>query len=244
VVGIQSASDETRRSIFGRTETRDEILQADAILSRHGVGKHYDFLIDHFWESDDELEQTFALVSELQRPFHLNMHSVVVLPHTELARRAVREQKLTEQEILEAITADPRTSSRRVNWVRGVPDPGSPARRHWLFLVFSSARPFVPRWLVERLARSRVLRRHPGLLGGDMGLVNWIAEEDTMRFAMTRRGSRLFSALSARWPALAGRLSRLSLFLEWLARVGQRILTRVWQGTVRRIGQATSEASS
>jgi radical SAM superfamily enzyme YgiQ (UPF0313 family) len=223
VIGVQSASDETRRLVFGRTETTEDILRADAILSKYGIGKTYDFIIDHFWESSDELETTFHLLCRLRKPFYLNMHSLILLPQTELARRAVREGRLTEEDIMKAITADPRTSSRRINWIRGVPDQDSAARRYWLFLVFSSARSFVPVPILRFVASLRFLRRNPDLLGEDMGLVNWIGKEDTLRFSSLFAKSSFLECLLGDRTSLGRWLSQRFLFLEWLARLGHRL---------------------
>ncbi len=243
VLGVQSAHDETRREVFERTETTEDILRTDAILSKYGVGKTYDFILDHPWESPDELEALFELGCRLKKPYYLNMHSMVLLPETELARRAVREGRLTQEQILSAITADPRTSSRRIHWVRGVPPQSSAARRYWLFLVFSSARAYVPVWVLRLVARIRLLRRHPTLVGSDMRLVDWVGQEDTLRFvAFFQRKSRLRWLINDR-TRLGRWLAQRALFLEWLARLARSVLTQGMRGAARRLGRASAVPS-
>ena len=96
VTGIESASEETRKKVYLRTESTEDTIKADRILSKYGIRKTYDFIIDHPWECQTELHDTFEFALNMKKPFELNMHSLVLLPGTELAKRAIRENLSTE----------------------------------------------------------------------------------------------------------------------------------------------------
>jgi radical SAM superfamily enzyme YgiQ (UPF0313 family) len=141
IVGIESASDITRKEVFLRTETRDAILNADGILSRHGISKHYDIIIDHPWESETELQETCELFTDLQRPFTLNMHSCILLPGTRLAERAIQEGLVKdEEEIIRNVTSDSFAVSRKFQWIRGVPTQKDHMREFWIYLILHTDR--------------------------------------------------------------------------------------------------------
>jgi radical SAM superfamily enzyme YgiQ (UPF0313 family) len=234
VVGIESASDRTRRQVFQRTESRDDILQADRILSKYRVCRMYDFILDHPWENEEELKETFDLVTELKMPFLLNMHSLILLPGTKLARRAIREGLSSEGEIINEIVCDTRSSSRRIQWVRGAPTQEKPERRYWLFMISAAANETLPRVFLRALAGSSVLRKHPEILACGEGIGEWRVETGVPRvLSNIYRRSKWLQRFFLRNPVLKMRTREVLLSLqqryqalEWLAYVTYRVVTR------------------
>jgi hypothetical protein len=165
ILGIESACEETRKKVFLRPESNDEIVKVDAILHKYGVQRAYDLIVDHQWESPTELADTFELVSRLQNPFKVNMHSLILFPETQLAKRAIREGLAKdEHEIIEGIFADLNDSRQKFQWVRQVPVQRDLGRAYWVFLILCLGNPKIPTRLVKFLSRLKLLRKHPELL--------------------------------------------------------------------------------
>ena len=165
ILGIESACEETRKKVFLRPESNDEIAKVDEILHRHGVDRGYDLIVDHLWESPTELQDTFNLLSRLNNPFKVNMHSLILFPETQLAKRAIREGLARdEQEIIAGIFSDMQDSRHKFQWVRKVPVYQDLHRAYWVFLILCLGNPKIPTRLVKFLAGIKLLRRHPELL--------------------------------------------------------------------------------
>jgi radical SAM superfamily enzyme YgiQ (UPF0313 family) len=138
-VGIQSASDQTRRQVFGRRESREAILETDRTLARHGVQRSYDFILDHPWEDEEELQHTHELLMKFERPFSIGMHSLVLLPRTRLAERAIEEGLIDDEDrLIEDMTSDTYGISRRIYWIGGIPDQEDLIREYRIRLLFSA----------------------------------------------------------------------------------------------------------
>ena len=233
-VGIESGAPVTRRNVFFRTETNEEIRRADRVLSRPNILKTYDFIIEHPWESPTELEENFDLLESLQPPFQINMHNLFFLPRTALADRAVQEGVTTEAAMLDAILADPHQAARRIRWTRGIPLQSDPHRARWIFLIMCLGNPRIPRTLVRWLAHNRFLTRHPGLLtdltvidmqegAGDFGA--FVAELWKQQTGL----GRWFARGARRESVLMGGCRRLPL-LAWRAVLVYRAAAR-WKKT-------------
>ena len=232
-VGIESASEETRRKVFLRCETTEEILQADTVLSEHSVIKTYDFILDHPWQCPDEWEGTFDLITKLKRPFLLNMHGLILLPGTELALRAIREGVSCEDDILAGITADTRSSSRRIQWIRGVPSQEDSWRAYWLFMIFSAASTFVPVALVRAVAYSAVFQRYPGIFGDSERNLDWLVR-DSLPLGLSKAYRRfewlqrfLRKRPGVRRIAKSLILSHYVAAAYWVLYVSYRVVTRM-----------------
>ncbi|MBF0318648.1 MAG: B12-binding domain-containing radical SAM protein [Nitrospirae bacterium] len=177
MAGVESASFKTRREAFHRGETNQNIIDAIAILQKYGLKITVDMILDHPWESTSELKETFELVMALPRPFTVAMHSMTLLPNTELAKRAVREGFTTEEEIIANIVSDPQESAKTYNWCKGAPIQNNSARAYWIFLIMCAANPEIPKWFVKLLASSNFLKTYP-IGQRDIQVVTWKADEE------------------------------------------------------------------
>jgi len=158
-VGIQSGSDQTRQQVFGRRESGEEILATDQMLAKHGVGRSYDLILDHPWESETELQDTHELLMKCKRPFSIGMHSLVLLPRTKLAERAIEEGLIDDEErLIEDMTSDAYSVSRRFHWMGGIPDQEDLIREYRIRLLFSAQSPWMPKWLIEAALSPRILK--------------------------------------------------------------------------------------
>ncbi|WDV45061.1 radical SAM protein [Clostridiaceae bacterium M8S5] len=100
VVGIQSGSFNIRKNVFNRPETQEEIINSSKILVKHKVPVIiYDFMLQHPFESLDDLKETFELCTKLEKPFKLQLHGLNFLPGTDIVDMAVEAGHLTKQEL-------------------------------------------------------------------------------------------------------------------------------------------------
>jgi radical SAM superfamily enzyme YgiQ (UPF0313 family) len=158
-VGIQSGSNQTRRQVFGRSESGEAILATDQMLANHGVGRSYDLILDHPWESETELQDTHELLMKFKRPFSVGMHSLVLLPRTKLAALAIEEGLIDDEErLIEDMTSDTYSVSRRIYWHGGIPDQEDLIREYRIRLLLSAQSPRMPKWLIEAALSPRILR--------------------------------------------------------------------------------------
>ncbi|MBN2400244.1 MAG: B12-binding domain-containing radical SAM protein [Candidatus Aminicenantes bacterium] len=164
MVGIESASATVRKEVFCRPESREDILAADRILTKHKIEKHYDFIVDHPWETRNELGDTFNLLCSLKRPYEVNMHSLILLPNTELAKKAMQEGKIKKGDVIGNIVERPYEASRKFQWSRGIPQQKSIEKSYWLFLISCLGNPAIPLGLIRFLQRKAILKKYPQLL--------------------------------------------------------------------------------
>jgi anaerobic magnesium-protoporphyrin IX monomethyl ester cyclase len=211
-MGIQSGSDQTRRQVFGRSESREAILATDQTLTKHGVRKSYDFILNHPWESETELQDTHELLMKCKRPFSIGMHSLVLLPRTKLAARAIEEGLIdNEERLIEDMTSDAYSVSRRILWIGGIPDQEDLIREYRIRLLFSAQSPWMPKWLIEAALSPRILKSRRSvkyLLGAIKGGQLWIGRFRTglrsAERAVRRPLKRFISRLISKGPRVAG----------------------------------------
>jgi hypothetical protein len=232
ILGIESACEETRKKVFLRPESNDEIVKVDTILHKYGVDRGYDLIVDHQWESPNELPDTFDLVSRLNNPFKVNMHSLILFPETQLAKRATREGLAKDEgEIIEGILSDVNDSRNKFQWVRRVPVYEDLHRAYWIFLILCLGNPKIPTRFVKFLSRIKLLRRHPELLT-DAHVIDMRKENDDFGLyvmSLYRRSSLLsgvFRAFPRFEKALDSALKRSTPFAMF-SYLAHRILGRL-----------------
>ena len=100
IMGIQSGSDRIRHDVFHRYETREDIIEATRIISESGVfWASYDFMVQHPFESTEDLKDTYRLVKDMYGPFELQLHGLNFLPGTDIVPMAVEAGYFTEEEM-------------------------------------------------------------------------------------------------------------------------------------------------
>ncbi len=116
IMGIQSGSERVRRDVFHRYETQDEIIRATQTIKEAGVfWASYDFMLQHPFETIEDLRQTYFLVKELREPFELQLHGLNFLPGTDIVDMAI-EQGIVTRERMEEIMYAPMSEQFRTYW--------------------------------------------------------------------------------------------------------------------------------
>jgi anaerobic magnesium-protoporphyrin IX monomethyl ester cyclase len=100
-MGIQSGSKKIL-SFYGRHTSREKILNASKILASY-IPKinppYYDLIIDNPVETEEDKLETLALLRKLERPYLLFVHSLRVIPGTELCEFSKNNQQFSFQPI-------------------------------------------------------------------------------------------------------------------------------------------------
>lgn len=100
VMGIQSGSPRVRKEVFHRTEKQEDILLADKIFHDCKVPQIiYDFMLQHPFETENDIQQTYELCMQFQPPFELQLHGLKFLPGTDIVDMAVKMNILTPEDL-------------------------------------------------------------------------------------------------------------------------------------------------
>lgn len=100
IMGIQSGSEHIRRDIFHRYETQEEILNATRHVKESGVFRVcYDFMLEHPFETTDDIKETYNLVRQICTPFELQLHGLNFLPGTDIVKIAVDGGYVSSEEM-------------------------------------------------------------------------------------------------------------------------------------------------
>jgi radical SAM superfamily enzyme YgiQ (UPF0313 family) len=155
VVGIQSGSVQVRREIFRRTESQDRIIESSRILSDCKVPiVSYDFMLQHPFETLQDLKDTFSICLDLKPPFELNLHGLNFLPGTDIVQMAVSKGLFSETE-MENTMYGAMQNQYDLYWGSGHKTGG--AGNVWMSLIyltqFKRLRPFLCR-LADRYEKS------------------------------------------------------------------------------------------
>lgn len=116
IMGIQSGSDRIRRDIFHRYETQEEIITATKTIREAGVfWASYDFMLQHPFETIEDLKDTYYLVKKMQLPFELQLHGLNFLPGTDIVDMAIEQGIVTKGE-MDAIMFAPMAEQFNAYW--------------------------------------------------------------------------------------------------------------------------------
>lgn len=132
IMGIQSGSESLRRSIFRRFETQQDIIDAARIIHESGVNwASYDFMLQHPFESVEDLKETYFLIEKLFPPFELQLHGLNFLPGADIADMAVKQGILTSGQ-MDAIMYAPMQKQFDTYWSR----ENKPLNRLWYRMIY------------------------------------------------------------------------------------------------------------
>lgn len=106
IMGIQSGSEHIRRDVFHRYETQEDIIESTGIIRDSGVyWASYDFMLQHPFETIDDLKETYFLVKKLRPPFELQLHGLNFLPGTDIVDMAIAQGKVSREQMDEIMYA-------------------------------------------------------------------------------------------------------------------------------------------
>lgn len=100
IMGIQSGSPHIRKEVFHRYETQEDILKAVQAIRDAGIfWSSFDFMLQHPFETLEDLQATYQLVRQFPSPYELQLHGLNFLPGTDIVPMAVEQGYFTEEEM-------------------------------------------------------------------------------------------------------------------------------------------------
>lgn len=143
IMGIQSGSERVRREVFHRYESQEDILRAVRAIRQAGVWGSFDFMLQHPFETIDDLKASYDLVRQFPSPYELQLHGLNFLPGTDIVDIAL-EQGLYSKEEMNAILYAGMEEQFGAYWMRG----GLPGERGLVpdaaVLAVCTPSPFAP----------------------------------------------------------------------------------------------------
>jgi len=153
-MGVQT-TDRVAGALYDRRSRDEVVVEAARIFHRLGIRGHFQLIWDDPASTDADLARVFELVQSFPRPFDLYLFSLTVFPGSALDQRLVDEGRISRWDV-EGLNT--RTFfQHRVN----LRYPRPVEHGFWLALCVLSANDWVHRPTLDRLARSRLLKRHP-----------------------------------------------------------------------------------
>jgi radical SAM superfamily enzyme YgiQ (UPF0313 family) len=100
IMGIQSGSEHIRRDIFHRYETQEDIIKATRTIRESGVfWGSFDFMLQHPFETIEDLKESHWLAKKMYGPFELQLHGLNFLPGTDIVPMAIEAGYYTPEEM-------------------------------------------------------------------------------------------------------------------------------------------------
>ena len=145
IMGIQSGSERIRRDVFHRYESQQEIIAATRAIRKAGVEwASYDFMLQHPFETTQDLQETYWLIKRLYPPFDLQLHGLNFLPGTDIVSLAVEQGYYTEEE-LEQIMYAPMEEQFGAYWTRD----GCAENRLWYRMIYCLQFKWLRSWVAR-----------------------------------------------------------------------------------------------
>ena len=131
IMGIQSGSERVRREVFHRYETQEDILRAVSAINSLGLLSCFDLMLQHPFETVDDLKETYYLVKRLPGRYELQLHGLNFLPGTDIVEMAVEQSVFTREEI-ERVMYAPMAEQFAAYWKR----EASAESQAWYELIY------------------------------------------------------------------------------------------------------------
>ncbi len=182
-MGIQ-ANDRVNYEHYHRPVSNQRIKECQAIFRKADIQSNLQIIWDDPFSTEEDKDQLFHLLMELERPFELYLFGLTIYPRTHLARSLLREGRITEADIEGVNTHAFEQFRVDLNYPRSKED------RRWLALIVLLNKSFLSKEVIWRLYRSAYFKENPDpliALAQSVNLVKMagVAAEMTMRGEMT-----------------------------------------------------------
>lgn len=107
-MGVQTASNKINKIYCRPSDINSKIINGaqmlDDLYNKYKndgfIRPEYDFIIDSYWETEDDVYETLELLLKFPKPYHLNIASLIPYPGTAIYERA-KEENLIKDEMAE-----------------------------------------------------------------------------------------------------------------------------------------------
>ena len=182
-MGIQ-ANDRVNQEFYNRNTTNQQILDAQEIFRQVGIVSNLQIIWDDPYSTEQDKDELFRMVMELERPFELYLFGLTIYPNTHLATRLLREGLITESDIEGVNTHAFEQFRVDLSYPRPKED------RRWLALLVLANKSFLPKSMIWKFYHSERFKKDPSKLVHFAQAVNLVkmagvAGQMTMRGEMT-----------------------------------------------------------
>jgi len=152
VMGVQSGSVSSREEILNRHTSQEEVIRATELIHDYGIRPLYQFIIDNPLESEEQHAETRVLISQLRKPFAIQLFHLTWFPGTRITERALAEG------IIQPTDVEHEKEGSYKLWADVLSYSRTPEELYWDCSYFLAAK--LPGRVVEWLVRQRFYRRH------------------------------------------------------------------------------------
>ena len=189
-MGIQ-AHERINFEYYNRPIPNAKILECQQIFRKVGIQANLQIIWDDPFSTEEDKDALFHMLMELERPFELYLFGLTIYPRTHLARRLLREGKITEHDI-EGINTHA-FEQFRVD----LNHPRPKADQRWLALIVLLNKNILPKEFIWKLYHSEFFKEHPEILIQVAQAVN-LAKMSRVALEMAMRGE-MTPLLIKRW---------------------------------------------
>ncbi len=189
-MGIQ-ANERVNQEFYHRNTTNQMILDAQSVFRKIGIVANLQIIWDDPYSTEDDKDQLFRMVMELERPFELYLFGLTIYPNTHLARRMLREGRIDDTHV-EGINTHAFEQFRvDLNY------PRPKADRRWLALFVLCNKAFLSKDFIWKLYESERFKEDPAPLVQMAQALN-LVKMGGVFLEMTQRGE-MTPLLIKRW---------------------------------------------
>jgi radical SAM superfamily enzyme YgiQ (UPF0313 family) len=156
-MGIQG-NDRVNKEFYHRDVDNKDIVAAQQIFRKLDIRANLQIIWDDPVSTEEDKDQLFHMLMELERPFELYLFGLTIYPETHLARRLLREGRITEEDIEGVGTHAFEQFRVDLAW------PRPKADQRWLALIVLMNKGFLSKEFIWRLYRSERFKRDPAPL--------------------------------------------------------------------------------
>lgn len=192
-MGIQS-TERINRELYQRDVSDERVLNGANAIHASGIRAGYQVILDDPVSTAEDKRRLFDLLLKIPRPYEMILFSLTVYPGSALGKD-LRQRGLIQAQDVEGPATKVFTQFRV-----DLSYPRSREDRFWTALIVLVSKDFVPKALLRRMARSRILARWPGPLMAFAFTAN-VAKLGLMALQLIVRGE-LSWAIVRRWLSL------------------------------------------
>lgn len=92
-IGLQSGSDRINKEVYSRYMKVKDFLQATKLLEKYRGRLNFsvDIIVDNPYENDEDLIKGINVLTQIKKPFYLNVFSLTIYPGTGLHKMAIND---------------------------------------------------------------------------------------------------------------------------------------------------------
>lgn len=154
-MGVQS-SERVTGHLYDRRVKNQSISDIAALYQKLGIKPHFQLIFDDPVSTEADKKSLFEMVSTFPHPYDLYLFSMTVFPGSELNHKLIENGLISEYDI-EGQNNTKVFYQHRINlsYPRPVEDT------FWIALTQMLSKRFVPRPMLNAMAKSETLRKHP-----------------------------------------------------------------------------------